>query len=73
MSLSWREAFSQIYPSLPKEKLQERIRDCETALFERLQQLQHENPNGELHEIAQAAKTIRMLQVEKLGYPRIYS
>ncbi len=32
-----------------------------------------ENPNGELHEIALAAKTIRMLQVEKLGYPRICS
>ena len=73
MSLSWREAFNQIHPSLPKKQLQERIRNCETAIFERFEQLQHENPNGELHEIALAAKTIRMLQVEKLGYPRICS
>jgi hypothetical protein len=69
MSLSWRETFHQIRPDLAKEQLRERILDCETAIFQRLEQIQHENPNGELYEIAEAAKTIRRLEVEELGYP----
>jgi hypothetical protein len=69
MTIPWREAFNRILPDLPKEELRKRIFDCEMAMCKRLEQVQDENPEGEVLEITAALKTIRRLQVEKLGYP----
>jgi hypothetical protein len=67
----WRKSIQAAKGEDCANKLAELVRDAETAIFMRLQELDGDARNlREREDIDQAIRILRDLQVKKLGYPR---
>jgi hypothetical protein len=66
----WHEFYEEMLAETDTRTLKDRAELLETAMFLRCLQLQNSpESEGELAQIREAAKSLRKVQVEKLGFP----